>query len=142
MQAKFRIVKRLSQSCLCSVSAALIGLISALLVGVLWWPPGAGITLIGIGLVTAGSVARLMAVRWRWPAWVIASSLGAIVACFFAASTAEVLPPGSIDWMYQGGLYGASFGVPDAFLLSPIGLAENKMTPPAPPTQQRQNDVT
>lgn len=128
-------VKRLAQSCLASFAATLIGLSAALLVGVLWWPPGAGLTLIVIGLVTAGTSARLLAVRWHWPASVVASSIGAMAACFFAGSTAELLPPGSIEWMWKGGLYGACFGLPVAALLSPAGLVENasiRSTTPAP----------
>jgi hypothetical protein len=117
-----KMVKRLAQSCLSSVAATAIGLIAALMVGAVWWPPGAGITLIGIGLVIAGILARLFAVCWHVPASVIASSFGAMVACFFAGSTAEILPPGSFEWIWKGGLYGACFGLPVAMLLSPIGL--------------------
>ena len=117
---------RLLSSCGASALSTLAGLMFALLVGVLWWPPGAGLTLIGIGLLTAGISARLIAVRCHWPASVIASGIGAMVACFFAGATAEVLPPGSFEWMLKGGLYGACFGLPVAILLGPLGLVENR----------------
>ena len=118
---------RLLSSCGASALSTLVGLIGALLVGVLWWPPGAGLALIGIGLVTAGSLARFLAVRYNWPASVIASGIGAMVACFFAGATAEVLPPGSMEWMVKGGVYGACFGLPVAILLGPLGLIENRL---------------
>ena len=112
-----------------------------MLVGVLWWPPGAGLTLIGIGLVTAGTSARLLVARWHWPASIVASSFGAMAACFFAASSAELLPPGSIEWMWKGGLYGACFGLPVAALLSPVGLVENASMRSTTPTLQGQKDI-
>mgnify|MGYP003652955059 CR=1 FL=1 len=121
-------MKRIFQSWCFSVLAALIGLVTAQLIGVAWWPPGAGLTLIGIGLVSASCSARMLAVRWHLPASVLASGAGAMVACFFAGATAEMLPAGSLEWMWKGGLYGACFGLPVAFILGPIGLVENKMT--------------
>jgi hypothetical protein len=55
---------------------------------------------------------------------VIASSIGAIVACYFAGASAEVLPPETNRWMLQGGVYGAAFGLPVALILGPLGLFE------------------
>jgi hypothetical protein len=108
--------------------AALIGLVAAQSVGAVSWPPGAGLTLIGIGLVSAGCSARMLAARWHSPASVLAGGVGSMVACFFAVATAEMLPAGSLEWMWKGGLYGACFGLPVAFILGPIGLVENSLT--------------
>ncbi|KAA5542685.1 hypothetical protein FYK55_14225 [Roseiconus nitratireducens] len=110
----------------CSAVSALVGLTCAMIVGRLWWPPGAALTLIGIGLVTAACFARLLTFRFNWPASIIASAIGAMIACFFAGATAEVLPPGSTEWMVKGGLYGACFGLPVAILLAPLGLIEDR----------------
>ena len=120
-------MKRLFQSCCFSMLAALIGIFAAQSVGALWWPPGAGLTLIGIGLVAAGCSARLFAVRWHLPASVLAGGVGSMVACFFAGATAEILPAGSLEWMWKGGLFGACFGLPVAFILGPIGIVENRV---------------
>ena len=120
-------MKRLFQVCCLSMLAALIGLVAAQSVGAVWWPPGAGLTLIGIGLVSAGCSARLLAVRWHLPVSVLASGAGSMVACFFAGATAEMLPAGSFEWMWKGGLYGACFGLPVAFIFGPIGIVENGM---------------
>jgi len=48
---------------------------------------------------------------------VIASGIGGMVACYFAIATAELLPPGRIEWIWKGGLYGAMFGIPIAAVL-------------------------
>jgi len=98
--------KRLQGFCL-SVLAALMGLFTAQAFGALWWPAGAGFTLTGIGLVSAGSLARLLAVRCDKPVLVVASGIGAMAACFFAGSTAELLPSVSLEWMWKVALYSA-----------------------------------
>ena len=119
-------MKSILNYCLCSSITALIGLTCAMIVGGLWWPPGAGLTLIAIGLVAAVCFAGLLRSRFNCPVSIVASGFGAMVACFFAGATAEVLPPGSLQWMLKGGIYGACFGLPVAFLLGPIGVIENR----------------
>lgn len=119
-------MKRLFQSSFFSAACALSGLVCAMIVAGVRWPSGGAITLCAIGLITAGSLARWLAVRSHLPVSVFASGLGAIAACFFAGATAEVMPPGSIEWMLKGGVYGACFGLPIAVLLGPIGLIENR----------------
>ena len=119
-------MKSILKYCFFSAMSALFGLTCAMIVGGLWWPPGAGLTLIGIGLVTAVCFASLARFRFNWPTSIIASGFGAMVACFFGGATAEVLPPGSLEWMLKGGLYGACFGLPVAILLAPLGLIENR----------------
>ena len=115
-------IRRILRSCYCSALAAAFGLSLALGTGVLWWPPGAALTLTGVGLAAAGCFARLLASRWDLPASVVAAGIGAMVGCFFAGASAEVLPAGSLQWMFKGGLYGACFGLPLAAILGPIGL--------------------
>lgn len=114
----------------------LVGLTSAMLVGGLSWPPGAGLTLIVIGLVVSVCCASLLTSRLNRPASLVASGFGAMVACFFASATAEVLPPGSIEWVIKGGAYGACFGLPVAILLGPVGLIENR----TPDKEQDRNE--
>ncbi|TWU02538.1 hypothetical protein Pla52n_35880 [Stieleria varia] len=121
-------MNRLFVSCAASALAALLGLVSAMVFGMLWWPPGGGVTLMGIGLTTAGCFAQLLSMRLNWPVSVFASGFGAMLACFFAASAAEVLPPGSIEWFLKGGMYGACVGLPVAAFLGPTGLAKNRVT--------------
>ncbi|EMI53671.1 hypothetical protein [Rhodopirellula sallentina] len=81
-----------------------------------------GVSGIAIGLITSTVFALLLRTKACWPISIVASRIGAMVACFFAISTAEILPPGSVQWMFKGGLYGAAFGVPVAGILSPLAL--------------------
>jgi hypothetical protein len=114
--------KLYSQIVLGPVVATLFGLATVLVVGLASWSIARGVTGIAIGTLVSVLVAVLL--RWKadWPTSIVASGVGAMVACFFAISTAEVLPPGSIQWMWKGGLYGAAFGVPIATFLSPLAL--------------------
>jgi len=104
------------------VVATLFGLIAVLLVGLVSWSLAKGMSGIAIGTVVSVLVAVLL--RWtaKWPTSIIASGIGGMVACYFAIATAELLPPGSIEWMWKGGLYGAMFGIPIAAILSPLAL--------------------
>ena len=106
---------------LTTVLMALAGLIAAQVVGAIWWPPRGGITLILIGLTVSLILAALAPKLFHSRASLVASGIGAMIACYFAAATAELLPPGSVEWMLKGGLYGACFGLPVAALLSPLG---------------------
>lgn len=120
-------MKSILKYCVCSAISAFVGLSCAMTIGGLWWPPGAGLTLIAIGLAVGGCFAGVMRFRLGWPASIVASGIGAMVACYFGAATAELLPPGSLEWMLKGGLYGACFGLPMAILLGPMGLIENRL---------------
>ncbi len=102
--------------------ATTIGLSTMLLVGLLSWPLARGVSGIAIGLSASIVFALLLHKKAIWPVSIVASGIGAIVACFFAISTAEILPPGSTQWVFKGGLYGAAFGVPVAAILSPLAL--------------------
>ena len=103
--------------------ATTIGLLAMLLVGLMSSPLARGASGIGIGLIASTVVALLLCTKAGWPISIVASGIGAMVACFFAISTAEILPPGSLQWFFQGGLYGAAFGVPVAAILSPLALS-------------------
>jgi len=106
--------------------ATTIGLLAMLLVGLMSWPLARGVSGIAIGLIASTVVALLLRTKAGWPISIVASGIGAMVACFFAISTAEILPPGSLQWFFQGGLYGAAFGVPVAAILSPLALIERR----------------
>ena len=102
--------------------ATVIGLLAMLLVGLLSWPLARGVNGIAIGLIASTVFALLLRKKADWPISILVSGIGAMVACYFAISTAEILPPGSVQWMLKGGLYGAAFGVPVAAILSPLAL--------------------
>ncbi len=122
-------MKAILQSCLYSALATAIGLAAVLVIGRLSWAVGAGISGILIGSLTAGLLALLLRFRFAVATSVLATSLGAAVASFFAIASAERLPPGSAEWMLKGGLYGVCFGLPVALFLGPIGLLENYLLP-------------
>lgn len=104
------------------IAATLFGLAAVLVLGCASWPLVRGVPGIAIGLLVATLFASLARVRFHWPISIVASGVGATVACYFAIATAELIPPGSIQWMWQGGLYGAMFGVPTAAIFSPLIL--------------------
>lgn len=104
--------------------ATVIGLLVMLLVGLLSWPLARGVNGIAIGLIASTVFALLLRKKADWPNSILVSGIGAMVACYFAISTAEILPPGSVQWMLKGGLYGAAFGVPVAAILSPLALID------------------
>lgn len=114
--------KRYSQIALGPVVATILGWVAVLLVGLASWPLAGGVT--GIAIGTGFSMLVAVLFRWKadWPTSIIASGFGAMVACYFAIATAESLPPGSIEWILKGGLYGAMFGIPIAVVLSPLAL--------------------
>lgn len=114
--------QRYLQIILGPVFATAFGLVAVLLLGLVSWSLARGVTGIFIGTVVSAMAAALLRWQARWPISIIASGLGAVVACYFAIATAELLPPGSFEWMWKGGLYGAMFGIPVAAVLSPLGL--------------------
>ncbi len=107
---------------LATVAATAIGLLVVLAVGYLSWPMVKGAPGIAIGTAVAALVAIGMRSRLESPPSIVASAIGSTVACFFAIASAEMLPPGSVQWMLKGGIYGACFGIPVALILGPIGL--------------------
>ena len=106
--------------------ATVVGLLTMLLVGLMSWPLARGVSGIAIGLIASTMFALLLRKRLGQPISIVACGIGAIVACFSAVATAEILPPGSLQWMFQGGLYGAAFGVPVAAILSPLALIRSR----------------
>ncbi|WP_442510225.1 hypothetical protein SH528x_001835 [Novipirellula sp. SH528] len=107
---------------LATITATAIGLFVVLLLGNLSWPIVRGVPGIAIGTLVAAMVAYGMRSGFEPPPSMIASGIGAMVASFFAIASAEMLPPGSVQWMLKGGIYGACFGIPVALILGPIGL--------------------
>ena len=94
----------------------------------------------------ARGAAFLLRLRYNLVTSIVASTFGAAVACFLAIATAEQLPPGSTEWMLKGGLYGASTGLPLAFIPGPFGLIETntvqaqpQLSAPDPEDEPRQN---
>lgn len=116
-------MQRTFQSCFLSTLAALVGLLAVLITGRISWDIGSGIIGIILGAFIAGAVAKLLRSRGRIIS-VFAACFGAGVASFLAIATAEQLPPGSTEWMLNGGLYGAAVGLPLAFVLGTFGLIE------------------
>lgn len=102
--------------------ATVIGLAVVVLTSLVSKALALGAPGIVLGLVVSVLAAWLMRAKAAWPLSLIASGIGGMVACYFAICTAETMPHGSIQWMWQGGLYGAAFGCPVAALLSPLAL--------------------
>jgi hypothetical protein len=113
---------RYSQIILGPVVATTLGLVAVLLLGLVSWSLARGVPGIAIGEVVSVLVAVLL--RWKadWPISILASGFGAMIACYFAIASSELFPPGSFEWMWKGGLYGAMFGIPVAVVLSPLCL--------------------
>ncbi|WP_345327863.1 hypothetical protein [Novipirellula rosea] len=109
---------------LATVAATTTGLLVVLAVGYLSWPMAKGVQGIAIGTAVSALAAVGMRSRLESPPSMIASAIGSMVACFFAIASAEMLPPGSAQWMLKGGIYGACFGIPVALILGPIGLID------------------
>jgi len=120
--------KLYSQIVLGPVVATIISLFAVLLVGLASWPLARGGTGIAIGAGFAVLIAVLLRWKSNWPTSIIASGFGAMVACFFAIASAEMVPPGSFEWMWKGGLYGAMFGIPIAIVFSPLALLGMQQT--------------
>lgn len=117
-------MQRTLQSCFLSTLSALVGLVSVLVTGWIAWNIGSGIIGIMLGAFVAGAVAMLLK-RCGMIVSIFAGCLGAAVASYLAIATAEQLPPGSTEWVLKGGLYGATVGLPLAFLLGTLGLIES-----------------
>jgi|TARA_B110000495_G_C23004497_1_gene593236 hypothetical protein len=110
------------------VVATGFSLLAVLLVGLASWPLAKGVTGIAIGAGFSVLIAVLLHWKANWPTSIIASGFGATVACFFAIASAELFPPGSFEWMWKGGLYGAMFGIPIAIVFSPLALLGMQQT--------------
>jgi hypothetical protein len=113
---------RYSQIILGPVVATTLGLVTVLLLGLVSWSLARGVPGIAIGAVVSVLVAVLL--RWKadWPISILASGFGAMIACYLAIASSELFLPGSFEWTWKGGLYGAMFGIPVAVVLSPLGL--------------------
>lgn len=117
-----------SQIVLGPVVATIFSLLAVLLVGLASWPLAKGVTGIAIGAGLSVLIAVLLHWKANWPISIIASGFGATVACFFAIASAEMFSPGSFEWMWKGGLYGAMFGIPTAIVFSALALLGTKQT--------------
>ena len=125
-------MQRTIQSCFLSTLAAAVGLLTVLIIGRISWTFGSGIVGIIIGATTAVLTASFLRVRLQLTVSMFASGFAAFIACFLAIATAEQLPPGSAEWMWKGGIYGACVGLPLAFILGTLGLIEgNAVRDPA-----------
>ncbi|EMB16518.1 hypothetical protein [Rhodopirellula europaea] len=119
-------MRTMFQVTLGTMLATVVGLLTMLSVGLLSWPLARGLSGIAIGLIASTVFALLLRKKLVQPISIAASGIGALVACFSAIATAEILPPGSLQWMFQGGLYGAAFGVPVAAILSPLAFIRSR----------------
>lgn len=132
-------MQRTLQSCFLSTLSALVGLVSVLVTGWIAWNIGSGISGIMLGACVAGAVAMLLK-RCGMVVSIFAGCFGAAVASYLAVATAEQLPPGSIEWVLKGGLYGAAVGLPLAFLLGTLGLIESNAVQMASPGRKEKNE--
>lgn len=125
-------MQRTIQSCILSAFSTFAGLLTVLIIGRISWTFGSGIMGIIIGATTAVLTASFLRVRFQLTVSMFASGFAASVACFLAIASAEQLPPGSTEWMWKGGIYGACVGLPLSFILGTLGLIEgNAVRDPA-----------
>ena len=112
--------QQIARSAIGAVLAALAGLAAVLIVGSQAWSAVRGLN----GVAIAAIVGALMGVALRglgdWPARALGGALGGLVAGYFAVAAAEATPPGSAQWVVNGGLSGAGFGLPVAAVVAAI----------------------
>jgi hypothetical protein len=103
-----------TRSAIGAVVAALAGLAAVLVVGSLAWSAVRGLN----GVVIAAIVGALMGAALRglgdWPARALGGTVGGAVSGYFAVAAAEGNLLGSAEWVVNGGLFGAGFGLPVA----------------------------
>jgi len=110
------------EAILTGILATVSGLCVVLFVGLLAWPLVRGVPGVLIGAAAgAGTAAALRVVAHR-PASVLAGGCGSLVASYFAIASAELIDPGTLEWVIKGGLYGAAFGAPVGAVLGLLGL--------------------
>jgi hypothetical protein len=103
--------RRIARGTIAAVTAAIAGLASVVIVGMISWGAVVGLRGVIIAAVVGVVVGGVLLGFGDWTVRCLAGGLGAAVAGFFAVTTAEQTPPGSVEWAVQGGLYGAGFGV-------------------------------
>ena len=105
---------RVTKGTIGAVIAAIAGVVTVVVVGMLAWnavvgPNGAIIAAI-VGALLGGVLRGL----GDWPVRSLAGGVGGAVGGFFAVAAAEQSSAGSAEWAFHGGLLGAGFGVPSA----------------------------
>ncbi len=104
----------------------MIGLLAELTAGVFAWTVFRGLPGVIFALVIGGCCAFVIRRSTSFPASPIAGAVGAMAGAFLAIASGEVLPPGSVDWAFKGGLYGAMVGVPIGATLGPLALLKSR----------------
>ena len=109
---------RITRGTIGAVIAAVAGLATVVIVGMLAWDAVVGPS----GAIIAAVVGALLGGALRgfgdWPVRSLAGGVGGAIGGFFAVAAAEQSPPGSAEWAVNGGLLGALFGIPVAAVLA------------------------
>jgi len=114
---------RAGHAVLTGILATVSGLFAVLFTGLVAWPLARGVSGVLLGAAVGAATAAVMRAVSQWPASVIAGACGSLVASYFAIASAEVVDPGTLEWVMQGGMYGSAFGVPVGAVLGLLGLA-------------------
>jgi hypothetical protein len=103
-----------------AATATAVALAALVVIGVISWDAIAGFQGVCIcGALGAAAGAALGGIGPR-AARIIGGGIGGGVAGYFALASAEVLPPGTLQWALGGGGYAALFALPVAMLVGGI----------------------
>ena len=119
-------VWRVGQAVLTGIFATVSGLCVVLFIGLLAWPLVRGLPGILLGAAAGAATAAVVRSLSQWPASVLAGACGSLVASYFAIASAEVMDPGTLEWVIKGGVFGGAFGVPVGAVLGLLGLTRGK----------------
>lgn len=103
-----------------AVLAALAGLAAVLVVGSQAWIAVRGLNGVAIGAIVGALMAGTLRGLGDWPARTLGGGLGGAVGGYFTVAAAETKSPGSAEWLVNGGLIGAGFGLPVAAVVATI----------------------
>jgi hypothetical protein len=111
---------RAAQGALGAVTATAVGLAALVVMGVISWDAVIGFQGVCIcGALGAAAGAALGRLGPR-AARIIGGGIGGFVAGYFAVASAELLPPGTLQWALGGGGYAALFALPVTMLVGGI----------------------
>ena len=102
---------RITRGTISAVIAALAGLATVVLVGMVAWNAVVGPTGAIIAAVVGALLGGILRGFGDWSVRSLAGGAGRAAGGFFAVAAAEQSPPGSAAWAMHGGLLGAEFAV-------------------------------
>jgi hypothetical protein len=103
-----------------AVLAALAGLAAVLVVGSQAWIAVRGLNGVAIAAIAGALMGGVLRGLGDWPTRALGGAVGGAFCGFFAVAAAEGSQPGSAEWLVNGGLIGAGFGLPVAAVVATI----------------------